>query len=691
MEPDDTADKPASQDLRSKIAFFNSVNKSEQSSQTSSTGPVRRGKTAPKAVTTASQATAPGPSGQGTERSPSPTIIQTSSGRMSPTTDRRYSQKYDDELRLRIEEVSIRKSSGWNPNDLEVFRRPLCLISADASNVLKLEMGTIEQIEKIDWPLVIVSVVGLYRTGKSYLMNRLAESTKGFALGDTIESTTKGIWVWCKIHPEMQNTVLLLLDTEGLGDVDKGDPSHDNKIFTLATLLCNCLVYNMKGAFDQDAVNKLTFVTEMAKNIRYRGESSEDNKTLNLILPDFVLCVRDFSLKLSKGGKKITEDEYLEQSLAEKKGKEEKFNKPRECIRKYFPQRKCFTLPVPGDGDVLENLETLQFTDLSDKFKEATMRFVSYVYSKQPKELLTSKPVNGQMFAVLATRYVTAVIHGAVPDVDDAFLAVAKMENARVGREAVEIFDTQMNKIVLPVTAILLEKCYTSAQQKALKYLRENVVHDKDAQCENQAQTKMDNIWNTLKDENVVKVREMCEVKLQEAYNKSLKGKIENEDYEVAGGYRKFQRDIEIMKEEYNSSLRDFDEHEVLWAWLGFVKTLKVHESKIIQADEALSEKEKKDEKKRNEENMEKILKEQQKAQKEALEQQQKELKEHYDNLDQAREKQLQEEREKYQKYVNEKLEKEEAQKEAARLRNEQEEKKSRWLPRRMWDALWNQ
>jgi hypothetical protein len=43
----------------------------------------------------------------------------------------------------------------------------------------------------------------------------------GFALGDTIESTTKGIWAWCQIHPKMSNTVLLLLDTEGLGDIEK--------------------------------------------------------------------------------------------------------------------------------------------------------------------------------------------------------------------------------------------------------------------------------------------------------------------------------------------------------------------------------------------------------------------------------------------------------------------------------------
>jgi hypothetical protein len=43
----------------------------------------------------------------------------------------------------------------------------------------------------------------------------------GFPLGKTIESKTKGIWIWCKDHPLKDNTVLVLLDTEGLGDVSK--------------------------------------------------------------------------------------------------------------------------------------------------------------------------------------------------------------------------------------------------------------------------------------------------------------------------------------------------------------------------------------------------------------------------------------------------------------------------------------
>jgi hypothetical protein len=96
------------------------------------------------------------------------------------------------------------------------------------------------------------------------------------------------------------------------------------------------------------------------------------------------------------GGKKITENEYLEQSLADNKNQAEQFNKPRECIRKYFRKRECFAFPVPGDGDVLENLETLRLSDLSTRFKEATARFVSYIYSLPPKELLVSKPVKGQ-------------------------------------------------------------------------------------------------------------------------------------------------------------------------------------------------------------------------------------------------------------------------------------------------------
>ena len=53
-----------------------------------------------------------------------------------------------------------------------------------------------EILNKINKPMVIVSVVGMYRTGKSFLLNCLMGKTGGFPLGATVEAKTKGIWMW---------------------------------------------------------------------------------------------------------------------------------------------------------------------------------------------------------------------------------------------------------------------------------------------------------------------------------------------------------------------------------------------------------------------------------------------------------------------------------------------------------------
>ncbi|XP_060606846.1 guanylate-binding protein 1-like [Ruditapes philippinarum] len=589
--------------------------------------------------------------------------------------------EFDSEIREKIVNVSASQNL-WSPNDLEIFQHPVCLISAvsetneigeETNILLKSEETAFDQITKVDWPIVVVAVAGLYRTGKSYLMNRLAGSSKGFALGDTIESKTKGIWAWCKIHPTLSNTVLLLLDTEGLGDVEKGDPSHDNKIFTLATLLCNCLVYNMKGAFDNDAVSKLKFVTEMASNIRFRGQSSEDNQSINLILPDFVLCLRDFSLKLVKGGKTITENDYLEQSLAENKSKAEKFNEPRACIRKYFTRRECFTFPVPGDGDVLENLETLSIAQLSHRFKEVTTRFTSYIYKIPPKSLLASKPINGQMFVTLAKHYINAIKHGAVPDVDEAFTAVAKLENAKVEKEALDIFENEMVNVMLPISEIHLGKRYRHAQKIALDHLRQNVIHDFQAKCQIQAQKKMDAIWDKIKTTNEQKVREKCENTLQNLFEKCLKKKIENREYETAGGHQRYKNDVESTKDAYFSALKDFKENEMLSTWYGFVESMTKHEAKIVEADKNMSKKEKDAEQKRKQEKLNELLKQQQKMQKDASDKQKKKNAGHFEKLDKDRREQQAADKDKYVALAKERLEKEAAQKEVERYKLAQE------------------
>ena len=43
----------------------------------------------------------------------------------------------------------------------------------------------------------------------------------GFDLGSTIQSKTKGIWAWVRPHSKLPDCCMVLLDTEGLGDVEK--------------------------------------------------------------------------------------------------------------------------------------------------------------------------------------------------------------------------------------------------------------------------------------------------------------------------------------------------------------------------------------------------------------------------------------------------------------------------------------
>ena len=55
---------------------------------------------------------------------------------------------------------------------------PICLVE-NHNEHLSVNHEAIEILEKISQPVVVVAIVGLYRTGKSYLMNRLAGQNHG--------------------------------------------------------------------------------------------------------------------------------------------------------------------------------------------------------------------------------------------------------------------------------------------------------------------------------------------------------------------------------------------------------------------------------------------------------------------------------------------------------------------------------
>jgi len=67
-------------------------------------------------------------------------------------------------------------------DDIHAWKVPRCLVDNvkdGGDSAMQVNQETLAAIRLIDAPLVVVSIVGLYRTGKSYLMNRLAGAKTG--------------------------------------------------------------------------------------------------------------------------------------------------------------------------------------------------------------------------------------------------------------------------------------------------------------------------------------------------------------------------------------------------------------------------------------------------------------------------------------------------------------------------------
>ena len=290
----------------------------------------------------------------------------------------------------------------------------------------------------------IISLVGKYRTGKSFLLNKVIINDplsikEGFAVAPTIKPCTKGIWLWSK--PLMINNdkneqfPVYLIDTEGLGAYDE-DINHDSKIFLIALLMSSLFIYNSIGTIDENALSNLSFILNLSKSLKLKNDDNininEDNE-LAKYFPILFWVLRDFALKLEDSeGNIINSNQYLENSLTEQEGNTETIiekNLIRKKIKNYFLERYCFPLvrPVENEKD-LQNLMNLPDTSIRTEFLNQSINLRKALYSKVKPKNFGGKILSGEMLIDLLENIINSINNGAIPVIENSWKYITDNE-----------------------------------------------------------------------------------------------------------------------------------------------------------------------------------------------------------------------------------------------------------------------
>ena len=422
----------------------------------------------------------------------------------------------------------------------------------------------------------IISLVGKYRTGKSFLLNRVLLNrvqSPGFGVGPTIKPCTKGIWIWS--HPLMISNShckepfpCFLIDTEGLGAYDE-EVNHDSKIFLIAILISSLFIFNSFGTIDENAINSLSFVLNLSKTIKLRNNSTIDNEEeLAEYFPTLYWLLRDFSLKLEDhDGNVITEKQYLEYALQTMKGSSEiieEKNKVRCLIRTYFPERDCFVMvrPVEKESD-LQNMSKLPDSQLRKEFLEQAKMFRNKVMKKTKPKLFMKKNLTGEMLVELVQSVLNAINGGNIPVIENSWKYVIQAECIKRSNNSIvnfhdELSNYRKNNMNNPTYVKTINQYTKDLADKYMEEFTKNGLFDEDSKAEfsKKLRAKLDEEIKKFEKEN----EGIFEQKFMDALNDKAKkfmfGIDSNDKY--SKNYFQFFTDLEQFRTECEDLTPDF-------------------------------------------------------------------------------------------------------------------------------------
>ena len=339
------------------------------------------------------------------------------------------------------------------PSKPKLSNEPIKLI--DFSKGFQINQEALEFLRSIKEEIIIVSVIGKARTGKSYLMNLLLDLVgkgEGFQVASTLQSCTKGIWLWGTPKNSLNGKAkIIFLDSEGTSSIDKSTKTYDSRIFALVVLISSLFLYNTYSNIDEHGINELSLAAHLSNAITTNSNIDKD-ELLTELSPKFIWIIRDFTLEKihPETGEEISSKEYLELCLKNKrcgKGCNDN-NVIRQNIIKFFPERDCVTLVRPVDSeDDLKKLNTIPYNELKPEFKMEFKSLKDKIFKEALPKKLNGKKLTGPALATLIEEFVKVINSGKIPNINNTWDSIIEKDVSDAFNKSYELFKTNLNSL----------------------------------------------------------------------------------------------------------------------------------------------------------------------------------------------------------------------------------------------------
>jgi hypothetical protein len=251
-------------------------------------------------------------------------------------------------------------------------------------------------------------------------------------------------------------------------------------LLTLTTLLSSFLIYNSKKVPQKVDLDKMRCFSQLSVSLLAQCGESMPNEAKIEFFPHFLWLLRDVSLKMTdREGKELAPTKFLHtRVLASESGELTDLGK---SLVSLFPSLECATLPIPSTKrDVIRGIVEQQ-DKLKPAFNAAVDALIQQVLQKvAPKTAIDgTTTVTGKALAALARSYVEAVNRpGALPDLDQGWQAVVRLELKEVSYKLVREYKREMEAVLegnLPMEERNLLRIHRQTLNRKEKSLKEEI------------------------------------------------------------------------------------------------------------------------------------------------------------------------------------------------------------------------